>query len=24
MQYAPGDYGVVQAKRFAQVYRAAD
>ncbi|AOJ03534.1 MULTISPECIES: PGDYG domain-containing protein [Burkholderia] len=24
MQYAPGDYGVVQAKRFAQVYREAD
>ncbi|AGK48875.1 PGDYG family protein [Burkholderia thailandensis MSMB121] len=24
MQYAPGDYGVVQAKRFAQVYRKAD
>lgn len=23
MQYAPGDYGVVQAKRFAQVYREA-
>ncbi|AOK29650.1 MULTISPECIES: PGDYG domain-containing protein [Burkholderia] len=23
MQYAPGDYGVVQAQRFAQVYRAA-
>ncbi|WP_027810529.1 PGDYG domain-containing protein, partial [Burkholderia cenocepacia] len=21
MQYAPGDYGVVQAQRFAQVYR---
>ncbi|MBS6362429.1 PGDYG domain-containing protein [Burkholderia sp.] len=24
MQYAPGDYGVVQAQRFAQVYRDAD
>ncbi len=24
MQYAPGDYGVVQAERFAQVYRRAD
>jgi len=24
MQYAPGDYGVVQAARFAKVYRAAD
>ncbi|AOK47016.1 hypothetical protein WT60_09285 [Burkholderia sp. MSMB617WGS] len=24
MQYAPGDYGVVQAQRFAQVYREAD
>jgi hypothetical protein len=24
MQYAPGDYGVVQAQRFAQVYRRAD
>jgi hypothetical protein len=24
MQYAPGDYGVVQATRFAQVYRLAD
>ncbi|WP_323118668.1 PGDYG domain-containing protein [Burkholderia alba] len=23
MQYAPGDYGVVQAQRFAQVYRVA-
>ena len=24
MQYAPGDYGVVQAARFAKVYRFAD
>jgi hypothetical protein len=24
MQYAPGDYGVVQAARFAAVYRLAD
>lgn len=24
MQYAPGDYGVVQAARFAKVYRVAD
>lgn len=24
MQYSPGDYGVVQAQRFAQVYRDAD
>lgn len=24
MQYAPGDYGVVQAQRFAKVYRPAD
>jgi hypothetical protein len=24
MQYAPGDYGVVQAARFAKVYRLAD
>jgi PGDYG protein len=24
MQYAPGDYGVVQARRFAAVYRRAD
>ncbi|QCP49539.1 hypothetical protein FAZ95_10355 [Trinickia violacea] len=24
MQYAPGDYGVVQAQRFAKVYRRAD
>lgn len=24
MQYAPGDYGVVKAERFAKVYRAAD
>ena len=24
MQYAPGDYGVVQAARFAKVYRAVD
>lgn len=24
MQYAPGDYGVVQAARFAKVYRSAD
>ncbi|HEY1609496.1 MAG TPA: PGDYG domain-containing protein [Paraburkholderia sp.] len=24
MQYAPGDYGVVQATRFAKVYRVAD
>ena len=24
MQYTPGDYGVVQAQRFAQVYRDAD
>lgn len=24
MQYAPGDYGVVQAQRFAKVYRDAD
>jgi hypothetical protein len=24
MQYAPGDYGIVQAQRFAKVYRRAD
>ena len=24
MQYAPGDYGVVKAERFAKVYRRAD
>jgi hypothetical protein len=24
MQYAPGDYGVVQTLRFAKVYRLAD
>ncbi|MBI0328390.1 PGDYG domain-containing protein [Burkholderia plantarii] len=24
MQYAPGDYGIVQAQRFAQVYRVTD